>query len=78
MILNQVFGTADICSSFFGRVLTLFCPPDTFDNVNINIVPFSNQTLYALTETNFLMRIDPKDLTILNRINLTGNFSKLN
>lgn len=68
-----MFGTVDICSTFFSRVKTLFYPPDTFDNVNISLVPYSNQAIYALTETNFLVCIDPKDLTIINRINLTDH-----
>lgn len=71
--LYQVFGTADMDSSFFGRVKTLFVPPETFDNVNISVMQYSNKALYALTETNFLLLLNPKDLSILNRIDLTAH-----
>ena len=34
---------------------------DMTDNCNVNVAYFGDQ-LYALTETNFIRRIDPKDL----------------
>jgi carotenoid cleavage dioxygenase-like enzyme len=38
--LYPVFGTADVCSNFFGRFKMVFEMPDTLDNVNVNIQPF--------------------------------------
>jgi beta,beta-carotene 9',10'-dioxygenase len=38
--LFPVFGTADLCSTIFGRLKTFFELPDTFDNVNVSILPF--------------------------------------
>lgn len=49
----------------------MFTTPQTLDNVNINIVPFSNQHLYALTETNFICRIDPKTLEVIDHLSVT-------
>jgi carotenoid cleavage dioxygenase-like enzyme len=43
--LYPVFGTADLCSSLFGRLKMFFELPETFDNVNVNISPFGKQIL---------------------------------
>ena len=45
------------------------------DNTNVNIVPFSNQQLYALTETNYLMRVDPVTLDVIKKLNVTDYIS---
>ena len=39
--------------------------------VNVNIVPYGNE-LYALTETNLICKIDPKNLEILKTINVSS------
>lgn len=44
--LYPVFGTVDVCSNLFERCKGLFKFADTFDNVNVNIVPFGK--LYLL------------------------------
>lgn len=38
--LYPVFGTIDVCSNVFERCKSFFKFPETFDNVNVNIVPF--------------------------------------
>lgn len=58
---NGTFGTPDMHSTLFGRLKTLYnTTSDNMDNTNVNIVPFAQSQLYALTETNFLLQIDPK------------------
>lgn len=69
--LYPVFGTADVCSSLFGRVKSFFAPPETMDNTNVNIVPFAHKQLYALTETHYLMRVNPENLDISKRLSVT-------
>lgn len=64
------YGTPDPCSTLFSRLKTLYNRThEGRDNTNVNIVPFANRQMYALTETNFLVRVDPKSL------NVTGKFS---
>ena len=69
--LYPVFGTADLASNIFGRLKTIFKIPDTFDNVNVNIQPFTQNHLYAMTETNLICRVNPKDLSIISTTNIT-------
>ncbi len=38
--LYPVFGTEDLCSSIFGRLKSFFSPPDTWDNFNVNVLPY--------------------------------------
>jgi carotenoid cleavage dioxygenase-like enzyme len=65
------FGSVDICSSLFGRLKTAFVTKDTPDNVNVNIVPYANKQLYAITETNHMSQIDPKNLDVIKKIKVT-------
>jgi carotenoid cleavage dioxygenase-like enzyme len=69
--LYEVFGTADLCSNFFGRFKMVFELGDTMDNVNVNIVPFGNQQLYALTETNYMCKVNPDSLSVTDTYNVT-------
>ena len=72
--LFPLFGTPDLETSLFGRLKTLFAPPETMDNVNINIVPFMGDQLYALTETHLVCQINPKDLSIMKTLNINEYF----
>ena len=38
--LYQVFGTADPCDTLFSRMKTFFALQDTYDNTNVNVMPF--------------------------------------
>lgn len=69
--LYPVFGTADVCSNVFGRLKSMYVRSDLLDNVNVNVVPYADQHLYALTETNLMCRLDPNDLSVLEKINIT-------
>ena len=40
------------------------------DNANVNVVPFANRYLFALTETSMLIKLDPKNLNVLDRNNV--------
>jgi carotenoid cleavage dioxygenase-like enzyme len=48
--LLPAFGTDNIDISLFGRLKSFVNPPDHQDNVNVNVVPYANNQLYALTE----------------------------
>ena len=72
--LYPQFGTSDLCSTLFSRVKSLFYPHG-MDNTNVNIVPFSNQQLYALTETNSLVRVDPATLDVIKTLNINDYIS---
>lgn len=69
--LYPVFGTPDVCSNIFERCKGFFKFPETFDNVNVNVVPFGMTQLYALTETNYMCQVDPSSLQIKSRIDIT-------
>jgi len=69
---NGTFGTPDMHSSLFGRLKTLYnSTSDNMDNTNVNIVPFAQSQMYALTETNYLLQIDPKNLDIIKKLSVT-------
>jgi carotenoid cleavage dioxygenase-like enzyme len=66
------FGTPDLCSTLFGRLkMVYYGSHDGMDNNNVNIVPFANRQLYALTEANYIVRVDPKNLNVLGKFNVT-------
>ena len=48
--LYQVFGTADPCETLFSRLKSLYVKPDTstYDNTNVNVMPFGTFGLYFL------------------------------
>jgi carotenoid cleavage dioxygenase-like enzyme len=66
--LPQMFGTPDLCSTIFDRFKAIYKPDkvEGNDNVNVNVVPFGNNQLYALTEERMIVRLDPNDLSVLN------------
>ncbi|CAF0718742.1 unnamed protein product [Brachionus calyciflorus] len=68
--LYSVFGTIDVCSNLYERMKLVFQWPETLDNANINLVPYGNDRLFALTETNTMYEIDPSNLCIINRIQI--------
>ena len=59
------------------RLLKFMRQPETNDNVNINLVPFANDKLYALTETNRFCQIDPNTLEIIDTINIKEHCSSI-
>jgi carotenoid cleavage dioxygenase-like enzyme len=70
--LPKMFGTPDLCSTLFDRFKAVYKPNETEgnDNVNVNVVPFGSDQLYALTEERMIVRIDPNDLSIVNTENI--------
>jgi carotenoid cleavage dioxygenase-like enzyme len=68
--LAPMFGTTDPCSKFFDRFKVQFKSILENDNVNVNVLPFANNQLYALTESSMVVRLDPKNLNVLSRANL--------
>ncbi len=62
---------------FLCRLIKFISQPETNDNVNVNLAPYANEQLYALTETNRFCRIDPKDLKIINTINIKDHCSTI-
>jgi carotenoid cleavage dioxygenase-like enzyme len=70
--LPKMFGTPDLCSTIFDRFKAIYKPNETEgnDNVNVNVVPFGNNQLYALTEERMIVRLDPNDLSVLNSKNI--------
>ena len=71
--LYPAFGTADSDSNIFERFKKFLNPPETADNVNVNVVPYSKSHLYALTESNLFCRLNPADLNIINTTNITNH-----
>ena len=64
------FGVSDEKTSAIKRLVNFFRQPETNDNVNVSIVPHSNNKLYAMSETNRFCEIDPENLDIVNTINI--------
>ncbi len=54
-----------------GRFQTIFTDTLKIDNTNVNIVPFGNEQLYALTESNMICKVDPLSLDVQKTVNLT-------
>lgn len=72
--LEAMFGTENVNTTLFNRLKTLLNLNELteIDNVNINVLPFGKDQLYALTETSMICRIDPQTLEIINTENLTN------
>ena len=68
--LYPVFGTSDLSSNVFGRLRTVFNFDSTMDNVNVNVVPYGNDQIYALTEFNYMCQVDPHTLDIVDTLNV--------
>ena len=73
--LYPQFGPKDLGLNIFGRLKQAFNPPDTNDNVNINVAPFADSQLYAMTEGHLICQIDPKDLKVKNTFKLNEYFN---
>ena len=43
---------------------------EAMDNNNVNIVPFAKRQLYALSEGNFIIQVDPKNLDVKGKLNV--------
>lgn len=71
------FGSVDLSSNIFGRFKTFFNPPETADNVNVNVAPFANDNLYAMTESHLFCKLDPKDLKIVDTVNISKHLPSL-
>jgi beta,beta-carotene 9',10'-dioxygenase len=73
------YGTPDLCSSLFGNLKTLYHGThEGRDNTNVNIQPFANRQMYALTETDFLNRVDPQTLEIIEKLNVKDKITTSN
>lgn len=70
--LYPSFGTAATESNIFERVSNLIKTKDHRDNTNVNVVPYSKDHLYAMTEITRISRLDPSDLSIMNTVNMAN------
>jgi carotenoid cleavage dioxygenase-like enzyme len=59
---------------FLQRAYSFLNLPETNDNVNVSLVPFGNEKLYALTESHVFCRIDPIDLKVIDRVKINEYF----
>lgn len=64
-------GTPDKSTNFYKRLKNLLKPSEVFDNCNVNVIPYANEHLYALGETNFMYRLNPKDLSVIQKVNVS-------
>lgn len=71
------FGTTDKHSNIFKRFKNFFYPRETSDNVNVNILPYAQDHLYALTETHLMCKLDPNGLEIKHTVNLMDHMPKV-
>ena len=55
-------------TSVFNRLKHLLSHSKSSDNTNLNILPYANDHLYALGESNFMYRLDPRDLKIIQKV----------
>lgn len=70
--LTTNFGSVDVESSIFERFQKLFKSSNQRkDNTNVNIAPYANEQLYALTETNLMCKLNAEDLSIEDTVNVT-------
>uniref|UniRef100_A0A672HYV2 Retinal Mueller cells isomerohydrolase-like n=1 Tax=Salarias fasciatus TaxID=181472 RepID=A0A672HYV2_SALFA len=66
------FGTAaypDPCRNIFSRFFTYFRGIEVTDNCMVNIYPVG-EDFYAVTETNFITKVDPDSLETLEKVDL--------
>ncbi|CAF0792683.1 unnamed protein product [Brachionus calyciflorus] len=71
--LTPNFGSIDIESNMFGRFKTFFSGnKERHDNTNVNIAPFANEHLYALTEMHLVCKLKPENLEITETVNITN------
>ncbi|KAM8874064.1 retinal Mueller cells isomerohydrolase-like [Spinachia spinachia] len=66
------FGTAaypDPCKNIFSRFFTYFKGIEVTDNCLVNICPIG-EDFYAVTETNYITKVDPDSLETLKKVDL--------
>uniref|UniRef100_A0A7N6BTX0 Retinoid isomerohydrolase RPE65 n=1 Tax=Anabas testudineus TaxID=64144 RepID=A0A7N6BTX0_ANATE len=66
------FGTAaypDPCKNIFSRFFTYFRGAEVTDNCLVNIYPIG-EDFYAVTETNYITKVDPDSLETLKKVDL--------
>nr|XP_057929800.1 retinal Mueller cells isomerohydrolase-like isoform X1 [Doryrhamphus excisus] len=66
------FGTAaypDPCKNIFSRFFTYFRGIEVTDNCMVNIYPVG-EDFYAVTETNYITKVDPDSLETLKKVDL--------
>ncbi|XP_078114526.1 retinal Mueller cells isomerohydrolase-like isoform X1 [Sander vitreus] len=71
-IVVTEFGTAaypDPCKNIFSRFFTYFRGIEVTDNCIVNIYPIG-EDFYAVTETNYITKVDPDSLETLKRVDL--------
>ncbi|XP_034557611.1 retinal Mueller cells isomerohydrolase-like isoform X1 [Notolabrus celidotus] len=73
------FGTAaypDPCKNIFSRFFTYFRGMEVTDNCLVNIYPIG-EDFYAVTETNYITKVDPDSLETLEKVDL-GKYLSVN
>uniref|UniRef100_A0A8C9YM27 Retinoid isomerohydrolase RPE65 b n=1 Tax=Sander lucioperca TaxID=283035 RepID=A0A8C9YM27_SANLU len=71
-IVVTEFGTAaypDPCKNIFSRFFTYFRGIEVTDNCIVNVYPIG-EDFYAVTETNYITKVDPDSLETLKRVDL--------
>jgi len=68
--LSSGFGDIDPCLNFLGRFQVVFSKKFTIDNTNVNVVPYGDGQLYALTESNIMSKLDPETLDVVKTIDI--------
>ncbi|RMZ99023.1 beta-beta-carotene 9 -10 -oxygenase-like [Brachionus plicatilis] len=68
--LYPVFGTVDKLSTLLERLELVVRWPKTLDNVNINLVPYGTEKIFALTETNVMYELNPSNLNLIKRVEI--------
>uniref|UniRef100_A0A3Q2QHK0 Retinoid isomerohydrolase RPE65 b n=1 Tax=Fundulus heteroclitus TaxID=8078 RepID=A0A3Q2QHK0_FUNHE len=66
------FGTAaypDPCKNIFSRFFTYFRGIEVTDNCLVNVYPIG-EDFYAVTETNYITKVDPDSLETLQKVDL--------
>uniref|UniRef100_A0AAX7V7M4 Retinoid isomerohydrolase RPE65 n=1 Tax=Astatotilapia calliptera TaxID=8154 RepID=A0AAX7V7M4_ASTCA len=66
------FGTAaypDPCKNIFSRFFTYFRGIEVTDNCLVNVYPIG-EDFYAVTETNYITKVDPDSLETLKKVDL--------
>lgn len=77
-VLYPGFGSIDLCNYVFGRLKLLYQGrPPINDNTNVNIMPYANQQLYALTEWNYLTKVDPSNLNTVEMLRISKYVDKV-
>uniref|UniRef100_A0A665TFV3 Retinoid isomerohydrolase RPE65 b n=1 Tax=Echeneis naucrates TaxID=173247 RepID=A0A665TFV3_ECHNA len=71
-VVISEFGTAaypDPCKNIFSRFFTYFRGIEVTDNCLVNIYPIG-EDFYAVTETNYITKVDPDSLETLSKVDL--------